>query len=840
MNPAAGPEPELPDPDGRQWTGFWCMIAQQTQNAFNDKAAQFLLVPLAGAVGATLFHLRIEDAAGIMIALPFVLFAPIAGWVSDRFSKRNVMIGAAIAQLAILIGILTAVTCRQMTWALVGFFALAVQSAFYGPAKVGITKELVGSRHIGFGAGVQQMTSMLAMLVGQIAMGFLFDHRYMAAGGNADAAWNAASGPLWVLMLGGIPAIALAWIVPRTPAYGAEPLQWSTTVRHFIHLKDLWSDGPMRLASLGIAFFWGFAAFLNLWAIKIAAELTQSGEGFGTLQSWFMAAAGIGMAAGFGVASWLLRRRIELGWVPVAGVLMTLFAGLLAGLDPRQSLDLLTLGPSAALHTTFLGVMTLLAFFAALFLAPLNAWIQDRYPAAKRGELQSAVNLQDCLAGILAVVIIKFGGSLLKGMDPLAALRTLLLFGALGCGAITLGIIRLLPAHFARVIGLSIVRSIYRIRAVDDHHLPREGGVLMLPNHVSWADAFFLTAASPRPVRFVMDATYMQYAPVRWFCTLFHTVPISLGKPREALKIAATALANGDVVCLFPEGQLTRTGTLQALQRGCELIARQGGAPVVPVWMDGAWGSIFSFERNCFFRKLPRSIPYGIGIAFGAPIPPSEARLERIQRGLFDASAAAHASRLPGWRKHPAAQANGYQLGQINGLPRETPFARLAIDPTLDSLPALAEFSHQFHAEIVPQNQPDETPLPHWVGGEALRTIIQASGPTWAPRVFFDFGENAHLPLDTEGWTHCPCLAIRGVIVAMSFPDPPVPYPGSKQQLGHAEGRYGPLLPGFSLSADRRQLSGPATGHHPLELPTGIEVDLDGWLVRSPVAPSSP
>ena len=806
------------------------MIVQQTQNAFNDKAAQFLLVPLAGAVGASVFGLRIEDAAGLMIALPFVLFAPLAGWVSDRFSKRNVMLGAAVAQLLILGWLTAAVWFRNIPLALAGFFALAIQSAFFGPAKVGITKELIGSRHLGFGAGVQQMTSMLAILIGQIAMGFLFDRRFIAAGADDPAAWNAALGPLFVIMLAGIPALGLAAIVPRTPAMGAEPLRWKTSVEHFTHLRELWSDAPLRLASFGVAFFWGFAAFLNLWAIKVAAVLTESGQGFGTLQSWFMAAAGIGMAAGFGTASFLLRKRIELGWVPVAGCLMTVSAVVLAMVDPTDSLGLLTGGFGAAIRSTFLWTMTLLAFFAAIFLAPLNAWMLDRYPANKRGELQSAVNLQDCLAGILAVVFITIGYRLLGGLSSLAVLHWLLMISALFCGAMTLAIIRLVPAHFIRVIGLTIIRTFYRIRPVDARNLPEKGGVLLLPNHVSWADAFFLTAASPRPIRFVMDATYMSYRPVRWFCTIFNTVPIALGKPREALRIASEALAAGDVICLFPEGQLTRTGTLQPLQRGCELIARQGGAPVVPVWMDGAWGSIFSFERNRFFRKIPYRVPYGIGVAFGLPIEPAAARLEAIHRGLHEASAAALASRLPAWRDAPAPRANGYQIGQINALPRRRDFARLTEDAEIDALPAFAEFSRHFRAPLRVHASPDGAPELSWVGGNALRSAIETGARPTSPAVFYDFSGRAMEPLDQPGWTHCPCLAVGGVVVAMSFPDPPAPDKKSKPQQGSRGNALGVLLPGFSILRNGRAVSGPATGGEILDLPDGMRVSADGFV----------
>jgi acyl-[acyl-carrier-protein]-phospholipid O-acyltransferase/long-chain-fatty-acid--[acyl-carrier-protein] ligase len=276
MNPdAPGSEPTR-----RQWVGYWSMIVQQTQNAFNDKMAQFILIPLGGAVG-----LAVESWAGLMIALPFVLFAPLAGWLSDRFSKRDVIVGAAILQMLVLFWICGAVYIKNLPLALCGFFALAVQSAFFSPAKIGINKELVGSRHLGFAAGIQQMTAMLAILAGQIVAGWIFDRRLQSFSGQADAAWSAALLPLLILAVLAVPALVLAWIIPRVPAQGSETFTAKLAVSHFVSLKELWGDLGLRRASFGVAFFWGFAAFINLWSVKVARFLTGGGEGFGTMSS---------------------------------------------------------------------------------------------------------------------------------------------------------------------------------------------------------------------------------------------------------------------------------------------------------------------------------------------------------------------------------------------------------------------------------------------------------------------------------------------------------------------------------------------------------------------------
>ena len=801
------------------------MIAQQTQNAFNDKAAQFTLVPLGGAVAFSMLGARVEDAAALLISLPFVLFSPIAGWLSDRYSKRDVLLGSALAQFLILAALCTAVRLENLPLALVGFFALAVQAAFFSPAKIGLNKELVGSGHLGFATGIQQMAAMLAMLTGQIAAGVVFDRRWQALGGSRSAAWEAAFLPLVVLTVSSLPAIVLAWCVPRVPAQGGEPLRPGLLLRHFHHLRDLWSDPPLRRASLATAYFWGFAAYINLWSLKVAAHLTGGLAGFGTLSSLYMAAASLGMIGGFAATAFLLRRRIELGWVPVGGSAMTLLALLLGTLDPSRP--------------PFLVVLAALAFSSALFLAPLNAWMQDRYPAAKRGELQAAANLQDCLAGILAFALLVGIGGLEKaaGLGPMAGLRGQIVVVAITSGLITWFIIRLLPSDFVRVIGLMLLRLFYRIRSQGEENLPARGGALLLPNHITWGDAFFLTAASPRPIRFIMEEGFMGKRAIGVFCRLFDTVPISSAKPREALRAAAESLKQGHVVCIFPEGQLTRTGTLRELKRGFELIARQAACPLVPAWIDGAWGSILSFEGNRFFRKTPHRLRYGISIAFGPPIAPREADLDVVRRGMLAASATALDHRLgrfhqPSERRAP--RANALQIGHVNALQRGHPIHLLAGDPLPGRLPALAIFGRMQHAPLAAF--PALTPCTaSWLGGDRLREAIESSAPPAALVAFFDFSQRAHQPLDRPNWRHYPCLAIEGVVVAMSMPDPAAPNPGSLPQLGRKPGTLGILLPGFAVDDHDGTLHihGPAVPDG-IALPSGFRIDEESFVFPGP------
>ena len=792
------PEP-AGEPTRRQWPGYWCMIVQQTQNAFNDKAAQFILIPLGGAVGYA-----VESAAGIMIALPFVLFAPLAGWMSDRFSKRNVIVGAAIAQVGILSLIGAAVLWKNMPLALVGFFLLAVQSAFFSPAKIGINKELVGSKHLGFAAGVQQMMAMLAILAGQIVAGWWYDKRYVSLGSVPGNAWDAALFPLVLLACLSVPAVAMALSIPKVPAQGGTRLTGKLLVSHFKDLGELWRDLGLRRASFGVAYFWGFGAFINLWSVKVAKSLTDGGEGFGTMSSTFMAAASLGMAAGFGFAAWLLRKRIELGWVPLSGIAMTVSALTLAFLPPPG--------------WPFLIVLGLVAFFAAMFLAPLNAWMQDRYPAGKRGELQSAVNLQNCFAGIIAVAFIE-GMNLLAvwmGLAELTGFRIQMVVIGVSCGVISWYIVRLLPADFVRLLCLGAVKAIYRIKVSGAERIPPSGGVLLLPNHVTFADAFFVSAACGRPVRFVMDETFMAHKAIRFSAKLFGTVPIRRDQPLEAIRKTIEALESGHVVALFPEGQLTRSGALCELERGFELIARKANCPILPLWIDGSWGSVFSFERGRYFRKIPHRVPYGLTIGVGEAITAKPDRT-LVRDAMLKSSSEAVAARFPCDAK--AARINAHQLTQLDALPRGGTLHVLEGE----GMEPLDEFAKRTKGRVVFKKSFDSDAGGVWIGGEKLRGQIAGAGSPKEKIRFFDFGRGARVPFAKENVTHLPCLAVDGLVVAMSLPHPSKSDMRSAFQSGHKPSSWGKLLPGWHITNGKLFPGG-------LALPEAAELDGECFL----------
>src|SRR5438105_849759 len=217
---------------------------------------------------------------------------------------------------------------------------------------------------------------------------------------------------------------------------------------------------------------------------------------------------------------------------------------------------------------------------------------------------------------------------------------------------------------------LLIARTIYRVKAFGLENLPPDG-CLVVPNHITWIDAIILQLACPRPVRFIIDEEFYRKPALQPVLRMVRAIPIDRRKPREAIRRATDQIEAGQIVCIFPEGQLSRTGTLARLQRGFEMIARHAKAPVVPVFLDQLWGSIFSFRGGKFFRKWPKHFPYRATIAFGYPLPAEQATIARVHEELLKLGANCFEQR-PELRQNLARRA-------LRGL-KCSPFSTLVID----------------------------------------------------------------------------------------------------------------------------------------------------------------
>ena len=597
---------------------FWLMVMLAAQNAFNDKAAQFFLIPLAG-------WLAVQTGSGdggnvkyilsALIVAPFIFLSPLAGWVSDRYSKTFVLRASMILQLGVLMMVTAAVALQNFGLGILGFFILSVQSTVLSPAKKGLVKEMVGSERLGFASGVLEMASVLAICVGQIVSGFWFDSRLKVSGDG----WNAALWPMVILTTLAIPAVLMSLRMKYYPSPGARKFHKKILFEHVGQLRELLGERRLRWAGLGVAFFWFLGGSINLAAIQLAEQITGGNAGFGSEMAWFLMAASGGVVLGGVLGSLGCKRNIELGLVPIGG-LVTVLGCMMMAVSPIDSL-------------TIKFWMVVAGAGAAIFLVPLNAYVQDVCAPEHRGRVLAGLNLLDCLAGALAVAF-------QMGLSALGCSLSVqfMVIGAMA-GLVVVFSTKILPKQVVRFTLLGIFRVFYRQRVLGIENMPESGGVLVLPNHVSYIDAFAISAASPRPVRFLMHESFFQKrSPISTFARLFDTVPISSSRAKQAIDVASQALQQGDVVCTFPEGQLTRTGGLNPLKRGFELVAKQAQCPVLPVYIGGLWGSIFSYERGTLLKKLPYAVPYGMTVSWGHAMEGEDVSAFAVHTALYKQS----------------------------------------------------------------------------------------------------------------------------------------------------------------------------------------------------------
>src|SRR5437763_11101584 len=220
--------------------------------------------------------------------------------------------------------------------------------------------------------------------------------------------------------------------------------------------------------------------------------------------------------------------------------------------------------------------------------------------------------------------------------------------------------------------GRLLVLCFYRVTALGLENMP-VGGFLLLPNHITWIAAIVLQLACPRPIRYIIDHEYYYQPVLHPLLRTLGCIPINIRHSRSAIRAATEKIAEGEIVCLFPEGQLERTGVLLRLQRGYEVIARHAKAQVVSVWLDQLWGSIFSFQGGKFFKKFPKRIRYPVTVAFGEPLQAKAADVAIVREELLKLGEFCF-SRRPSLDRHLAEDC-------VRGLKRGA-FATAVIDGT--------------------------------------------------------------------------------------------------------------------------------------------------------------
>lgn len=385
-----------------RWGSFWGLVVIQSMNSLNEKGVQFLLIALGIWMGQTL-----QYPLSVLIVLPFVLFSPLAGWIADRYCKTRLLQYMVFLQVIVLTGMTIGLFLHSL-WISIGFFTVfCVQAMFFSPAKKGLVKDMVGTRNIGFASGILEISSMLALLGGQI--GALYIVYNLLTKWGPESGWEAAAWPCACCTSGAIIVFLLSLTTPRYEPESKRPWSPSLLWEHFTQLKMLWNNKVLRNSEIGIGYFWFIAGAMMLVALQMAEDAQPLEEGadfmrvLGQQRDSALLIAWIsgGSILGGIIASVICARRIRT-WIAAAG-----------GIGMTLGCATLSLAPYGT--WIFLASLAFTGFMAAGYLVPLNALLQDRADNDKRGDVIAAGNLVDCFLGIMSVVV--QGGMRLMGLS---------------------------------------------------------------------------------------------------------------------------------------------------------------------------------------------------------------------------------------------------------------------------------------------------------------------------------------------------------------------------------------------------------------------------------------
>ena len=615
-NPTAAtlPEPaQMPSWRG----GFWSLVLTQFQGAFNENGLKNLVVfIILGMAMRTADRDRLVLIVGTLFSVPFILFSMTGGFLADRYSKRTVTIWTKFFEMAVMILAIAGLWWQNLNLEMAAVFLASTQAALFGPSKYGLLPELLPEPELSWGNGVLELGTFLAVIGGGVSGAFLADFFHGRQG------WSG------VIFLG-LSVVGLIFSLGITKVPSANP----TKKFRANPIGDLWVQGRLIrqdrvlwLAVLGNTYFWFLGALLTANIVFYGSDILRiTSTRTGILQ----AAVAIGIGLGSLAAGYLSSGKVEYGLIPLGSVGMTVFGVLLSG----RSLSFVYV----------LALLAALGFSAGFFAVPVNALIQHRPDEKDKGGVIAAANLLS-FVGIGGAAGVYYVLQHYLHLSPSAIFLSVSLMTV----AATAYVLYLLPDALLRLLLWIATHTLYRIHLTGRENVPAKGGALIVPNHVSMVDAVLLIASIDRPIRFLMFKGSYDHWLVKPFAKIMGVIPISSQlRPRElihSLRTATQALHDGEVVCIFPEGQMTRIGQMLPFRRGMERIMKGVDAPIIPVNLGGVWGSIFSFERGRFLWKLPHRIPYPVTVTFGKPMPPTTGAPE-VRQAVQELGAEAYLAR---------------------------------------------------------------------------------------------------------------------------------------------------------------------------------------------------
>jgi len=615
----------------------------QAFGAFNDNVFRQAIIGLLAAMAAAgtldpATRGTYTQLAPAVFILPYFLFSSIAGQFAERTEKSKLIRITTAMEIAIMSVAAVGFLMQNMTILLVTLFATGVQSTLFGPVKYSILPSVLKPEELTGGNGLVEMGTSIAVLLGMLFGGLIF----AVAGERGPQA--AAVAVVVLAICGNLASRA----IPAVPASAPDlKIQWNPIPESLAILRLAKKQLAVRNAILGVSWFW-FTGTVLTGNLPVYAETHLGGTP--TLYVFALAVFSIGVGVGSLLCEKLSARTVEIGLVPLGAIGMSACILHLA-LAPAMAAKGLDVSGFVAQPGAWRVVLDLagIGLFSGFYVVPLFALIQSRTPKRELSRVIAGMNIQN------AVFIV---GAALGGVALQQALGWSIpqVFMALAIASIVVAawIFSIVPEFLMRFLSWLLVRTLYRLKLHGiEKHVPDEGAALLVCNHVSYMDALILAASIPRPVRFVMYYRIFNIPVMRWIFRTAKAIPIAGAREDPTLMQRAfdeidAALAEGELVCIFPEGALTRDGEIAPFKSGVDKILERANAagrpvPVVPMALRNMWGSMWSRRANAKAgsamdrMRVPRRLRAHVDVVADAPMDGATATaagLEARVRGL--------------------------------------------------------------------------------------------------------------------------------------------------------------------------------------------------------------
>ena len=520
---------------------------------------------------------------GALFILPFVLFSATSGQLADKFPKERLIRFVKSLEIAIMVLAGFGFIAQNVPLLLGCVFLMGLHSTLFGPVKFAYLPQHLSERELTGGNGMVEMGTFVAILLGQVAGGLLIAL-------PQTGAMFVAAGCVGVAVLGRLVAQA----VPASPATDAAlRINWNPITETWRNLMLAHQSLAVFRSLLGISWMWFFGAvFLSMFP-AFAKDVLHGNE---QVASLLLVVFSIGIGIGALLCEVLSKRHVEIGLVPLGAIGMSVFSIDLyfaaRGLPPSAGYTLGTFIAQPA-HWRVMADLALLSLFAGIYSVPMYALIQMRSLPTHRARIIAANNILNALFMIVSALGV---GLLLSA--GLSIPQVFLVVGLLNA-VVAFYIFFIVPEYLLRFVAFMLTRCVYRFKVRGDEYIPTQGAAILVCNHVSFVDAVVLMAASPRPIRFIMDHRIFATPVLGWLFKLGKAIPIAPQKDdpaayERAFAQARAVLADGELLGIFPEGGITRDGSLGEFKGGLMKILQTNPVPVVPLALQNLWGSYFS------------------------------------------------------------------------------------------------------------------------------------------------------------------------------------------------------------------------------------------------------